>query len=106
MQLGVRVLLGAERREVRGRLEDLSEGGALVILDDKVPFGAIVRLRFELDGTRCEAMGRVLRAMSIEGRRGIAIEFAHATPPLVAFVRELEAGNVADHAGRFGDGEV
>lgn len=91
LQLGADVVLGAEKQNVAGELKDISEGGALVLVDQDVDFGAVVRLRFDVaPDRRCEAMGRVLRSMSFDGRRGVAIEFVHTNQALLGFLGDLD----------------
>ena len=91
LQLGANVVLGSEQHALPGELKDISEGGALVVLDQDVAFGAVVRLRFEVaPDKRCEATGRVLRTMSFDGRRGVAIEFGHTNQDLLGFLSDLD----------------
>lgn len=91
LQLGASVVVGAKKQTFAGELKDISEGGALVVVDRDVDFGAIVRLKFDVAPERhCEAMGRVLRNMSFDGRRGVAIEFAHTNKDLLKFLGDLD----------------
>ena len=92
LKLAAKVLFGPDRQELAAELKDISEGGALVLVDVPIEFGAIVRVMFELEPDRqCQAMGRVLRQMSFDGRRGIAVEFAHTSLELMSFLHDLDA---------------
>jgi hypothetical protein len=88
VQLAAKVLFGAEAVEHAGELLELSEGGMLFLVAERIPFGAVVRLRFRAGTADCAAAGRVLRT----GRRGVAVELAHANAELVAIHARLDAG--------------
>ena len=91
LKLAAKVLFGPAREELPAELKDISEGGALVLVDVVIEFGAIVRLMFDVEpNRRCEAMGRVLRQMTFDGRRGIAVEFAHTSRELLSFLHDLD----------------
>ena len=91
LQTEVAVLAGDQREAYRGRLLDLSAGGAFFTsrAQPEVGAGAFISFVYASDH-RCEATGHVIRTLPFGVEIGVAIEFAFANQAFKTFLQTYD----------------
>ncbi len=100
IQLPAEVSFSCQPSE-NARLCDLSSGGALIVSPLRADFGTEIRVRFILaPDVICEARGRVLRMINVEGQHGLAFEFSNKNAAFNHFLQNLDSSS-AEQRERF-----
>ena len=91
LQTEVAVLVGPQKTRKRGKLLDLSVGGAFLAAPVQAEVGSGVFVSFIYWGNHlCEATGHVVRILPFGQELGMAIEFGFINEGLGAFLRAYE----------------
>ncbi len=83
--------MGAKQKLTRGRLLDLSVGGAFITAVTRPEIGAGAFLTFTYWGNHaCEATGHVVRILPFGSEIGVGIELAFANEAFLSFLKTYE----------------
>jgi hypothetical protein len=91
------ILVGPDQVKHKGYVMNMSEGGALVMMDANVLLNPDVSLSFQIPPeVICEASGRIVHGMEMGMYQGLGIELTDCNQSYVFFLRNLAKASPGD----------
>jgi hypothetical protein len=96
------ITVGAGHFLVRGYVMNLSEWGALVMMEEALPLDEDVKLEFHL-GVACSAQGRLAHVMPFGHGQAFGVELTERNAGFCDFMQDLASANDATLIGMIRD---